>query len=282
MSSPTWRSDVAPDVFRPGLRGWILVAFRGAALGALVFGCFGILMLVRLVERPLFGSRRPWTPHIAVLVCRNAFRVLGIRLEVNGAPVNRPGVIVSNHSSWLDIFTLNAAGPLYFVAKAEVASWPGIGWLARGTGSVFVQRERRQAGNQKTTFEERLAAGHRILFFPEGTSSDGQRVLPFKSTLFAALFSNRLPELCVQPVTVVYHAPEGADPRYYGWWGDMDFGPHVVKTLGTRRQGKVEVTWHEPLLVTEFAGRKALAAEAEARVRSAHPLGSTEGADETG
>ncbi len=282
MSDPTWRSNIAPDVFRPGLLGWPLVALRGIVLGTLVFGCFGILLLVRLVERPFFGRQRPWTPQIVVFVCRNAFRILGIRMEVNGAPVNRPGVIVSNHSSWLDIFTLNAAGPLYFVAKAEVARWPAIGWLARGTGSVFVHRERREAGTQKTVFEERLADGHRILFFPEGTSSDGQRVLPFKSTLFAALFSDRLPELWVQPATVVYHAPEGTDPRYYGWWGSMDFGPHVVKTLGTRRQGKVEVTWHEPLLVTDFAGRKSLAAEAEARVRSAHPKGSAEGADESG
>ncbi|MYA86933.1 MAG: 1-acyl-sn-glycerol-3-phosphate acyltransferase [Boseongicola sp. SB0662_bin_57] len=282
MSDPTWRSDVAPDTFRPGFLGWPLVALRGTVLGTLVFGCFGILLLVRLVERPLFGRQRPWTPQIVVFVCRNAFRVLGIRLEINGAPVNRPGVIVSNHSSWLDIFTLNAAGPLYFVAKSEVARWPGIGWLARGTGTVFVQRERREAGNQKTVFEERLADGHRILFFPEGTSSDGQRVLPFKSTLFAALFSDRLPALWVQPVTVVYHAPEGADSRYYGWWGSMEFGPHVVKTLGTRRQGKVEVTWHEPLLVTDFAGRKALAAEAEARVRSVHPRGSAECVDESG
>ena len=282
MNSPTWRSDAAPEASMPGLLGCILVAFRGAALGALVFGCFGILLLVRLVERPLFGSPRPWTPQIVVFVCRNAFRVLGMRLEINGSPVNRPGVIVSNHSSWLDIFTLNATGPLYFVSKAEVASWPGIGWLARGTGTVFVQRDRREAGNQKSTFEERLAAGHRILFFPEGTSSDGRRVLPFKSTLFAALFSNRLPELWVQPVTVVYHAPEGADPRYYGWWGDMEFGSHVVKTLGTRRQGKVAVTWHEPLRVTDFAERKALAAEAEMRVRSVHPQGSAEGADESG
>ncbi|MYF89849.1 MAG: 1-acyl-sn-glycerol-3-phosphate acyltransferase, partial [Boseongicola sp. SB0676_bin_33] len=274
MSDPTWRSDVEPEVHRPGFLGWLLVAFRGTVLGTLVFGCFGILLLVRLVERPLFGRQRPWTPQIVVFVCRNAFRVLGIRLEINGAPVNRPGVIVSNHSSWLDIFTLNAAGPLYFVAKSEVARWPGIGWLARGTGTVFVQRERREAGNQKTVFEERLADGHRILFFPEGTSSDGRRVLPFKSTLFAALFSDRLPELWVQPVTVVYCAPEGKDPRYYGWWGSMEFGPHVVQTLGTRRQGQVEVTWHEPLLVADFAGRKTLAAEAEARVRSTHPQGS--------
>ncbi len=282
MSDPTWRSDAAPDVFRPSLLGWLLVVCRGAVLSALVFGCFGILMLARLVERPLFGPHRPWTPQIVVFVCRNAFRVLGMRLEISGVPVNRPGVIVSNHSSWLDVFTLNAAGPLYFVAKSEVARWPGIGWLARGTGTVFVHRERREAGNQKTVFEERLAAGHRILFFPEGTSSDGRRVLPFKSTLFAALFSNRLPELWVQPVTVVYHAPEGADPRYYGWWGSMEFGSHLVKTLGTRRQGKVEVTWHGPLRVADFAERKLLAAEAEVRVRSAHPQGSAEGADESG
>ncbi len=282
MSDPAWRAGAAPDVSGPGLAGWLLAVLRGAALGALVFGFFGVLLLARLFERPLFGSHRPWTPRIVVFVCRSAFHVLGMRLEVSGAPADLPGVIVSNHSSWLDIFTLNAAGPLYFVSKSEVAGWPGIGWLARGTGTVFVQRKPREAGKQKMVFEERLAAGHRMLFFPEGTSSDGRRVLPFKSTLFAALFSDRLPDLWVQPVTVVYHAPACADPRHYGWWGDMAFGAHVVKTLGTCPQGKVEVTWHEPLRVGDFAGRKALAAEAEARVRAAHPQGSAEGADELG
>jgi lyso-ornithine lipid O-acyltransferase len=78
--------------------------------------------------------------------------------------------------------------------------------------------------------------------------------------------------LCVQPVTVIYHAPPGHDPRHYGWWGDMDFAPHLVLTLAARRQGRVEVVFHPALQVASFADRKALAAACEAAVRSAHPF----------
>jgi lyso-ornithine lipid O-acyltransferase len=93
------------------------------------------------------------------------------------------GALVANHASWLDIFTLNACDRIYFVSKSEVAGWPGIGWLARATGTVFINRQGREAQMQKLLFEARLRAGHRLLFFPEGTSTDGQRVLDFKSTL---------------------------------------------------------------------------------------------------
>ena len=184
--------------------------------------------------------------------------------------MDHAGTIVANHSSWLDIFALNAAGPLYFVSKAEVAAWPGIGWLARATGTVFVRRERREARAQTGVFERRLAAGHRLLFFPEGTSSDGQQVLPFKPTLFAALFAGELSDLWVQPVSVVYRPPNGADIRTYAWWGDMDFGPHLLAMLARRQHGQVVVIWHEPLEVGQFSGRKAIALAAETTVRSGH------------
>ena len=167
-------------------------------------------------------------------------------------------------------FALNAAAPLYFVSKSEVAAWPGIGWLARATGTVFVRRERREAWAQKHIFEDRIAAGHRLMFFPEGTSSDGLRVLKFKPTLFAGLFAEALVDLWMQPVSVTYRAPIGSEPRFYGWWGDMDFGPHLLKVLATRRQGRVEVTWHPPMRVADFEDRKALSAAAETAVRGGH------------
>lgn len=211
-----------------------------------------------------------------------AFRILGLPVEHQGAPMTEPGIIVANHSTWLDIFALNAGGPLYFVSKAEVARWPGIGWLARATGTVFVNRERREARAQTSVFEARLAAGHRLLLFPEGTSSDGQRVLPFKPTLFAAVFSPVLPGLSVQPVSVVYDAPPDREARHYGWWGDMDFGPHLLQILATRPQGKIEVIWHPPLAVADYPDRKALAATSEALVRGAHPKGSADPVDQAG
>ena len=182
------------------------------------------------------------------------------------------GAVVANHASWLDIFTLNAVQRIYFVAKAEVAGWAGIGWLARATGTVFINRRGREAKAHKALFEARLRAGHKLLFFPEGTSTDGLRVLPFKSTLFEAFFTHGLEHVMhIQPVSVVYRAPPAAEPRFYGWWGEMAFAPHLLKVLAARRQGTVEVVFHEPVSVDAFPGRKALAAHCEAQVRSALP-----------
>ncbi len=265
----TWYSDHAPAPEPLGPADWLRVILRAIPLIILVFGGLILLLLVRLFERPLCGLRRPVTPHITQVVCRAAFVVLGIRYTTTGAPMAGPGAVVANHSSWLDIFALNARKRIYFVSKSEVAGWPGIGWLARATGTVFIKRDRREAASQITVFRDRLAAGHKLLFFPEGTSTDGQQVLPFKPTLFAAFFDDALREtLQIQPVTVNYTAPPGADPRFYGWWGDMDFGPHLLGTLAARRQGSVSVTYHDPVKVTDFKDRKALAKATETTVRN--------------
>lgn len=266
--SPTWDSDSAPEPVVIGPAGWLRVALRGLMLGTLVFGGLAILLLVRLIERPLCGMQRPVTPHITQFVCRNAFRVLGMGFATRGALMREPGAVVANHASWLDIFALNARKRVYFVSKSEVADWPGIGWLARATGTVFIERNPARAREQTETFRARLMAGHKLLFFPEGTSTDGLRVLPFKTTLFAAFFTPDLKnETWIQPVSVIYHAPAGEAARYYGWWGDMDFGSHLLKTLAARRQGSVELVYHAALRVAEFPDRKTLAARCERDVR---------------
>lgn len=270
--APDWR-DVPIRAPRRGVSGWLLVIGRGLVLGLLTYGCLVLLLLVRLVERPLCGQARPVTPFITQFVCRAAFVILGLPLTVRGTPMRQKGAVVANHSSWLDIFALNAVQRVYFVAKSEVAGWPGIGWLARATGTVFIARKGSEAKRQQALFEERLRMGHKLMFFPEGTSTDALRVLPFKSTLFAAFYSHGLDRvLHVQPVTVVYHAPAGEDPRFYGWWGDMDFAPHLLITLAARRQGRVEVIFHPEVPVDAFPDRKQLAAHCERVIRTSHPL----------
>jgi 1-acyl-sn-glycerol-3-phosphate acyltransferase len=252
---------------------WVRVAWRGAVLGLVTYGCLVLLLLVRLIEWPLFGQARPLTPHITQFVCRFAFFVLRLPLVIRGQPMAQKGAIVANHSSWLDIFALNAAQRIYFVAKSEVAGWPGIGWLARATGTVFITRRGSEAKKQQHVFETRLRAGHRLMFFPEGTSTDAMRVLAFKSTLFQAFYSQGLgQDVYIQPVSVVYHAPPGQDPRFYGWWGDMEFAPHLLLTLATGQQGKVEVIFHPEVRVDAFSDRKALAAHCERIVRAGHPF----------
>ena len=273
MNDALWNSEDAPDPVEMGLAGWVLVILRGVPLAILVFGGLFILLTLRLIERPLYGVHRPITPFISQFVCRNAFRILGMRFRSSAELMQHRGAVVANHTSWLDIFALNARKRVYFVSKAEVAKWPGIGWLARATGTVFIERDRKKAREQTRIFESRLKAGHKLLFFPEGTSTDGLRVLPFKTTLFAAFFAEELRDfMYVQPVSVIYHAPNGEPERFYGWWGDMDFAPHLLKTLGARKQGAVELIYHAPAKVSDFENRKALAAHCEEAVRHAHAL----------
>ncbi len=267
-----WDMPPEPAPQPIGFLGWALALARGIPLAILVFGGLLILLLVRLIERPIFGLHRPVTPHITQFVCRNAFRIMGFRFETQGDVMRQRGAVVANHCSWLDIFTLNARKRIYFVSKAEVANWPGIGWLARATGTVFIRRDRKEAKAQQEVFESRLLAGHKLLFFPEGTSTDGLVVLPFKSTLFQAFFTDHLRhEMHIQPATVIYSPRKGEDPRFYGWWGEMDFGSHLLKVLANPRQGRVKVVYHPPVRVDDFPNRKSLAAYAEKTVRSAMP-----------
>ncbi|WP_297772121.1 lysophospholipid acyltransferase family protein [uncultured Roseovarius sp.] len=268
----TWRSEADPPEFHISPCGWLRIALRGSAIFALILIGAVASLVLRLVEQPLYGLNRPWTPYVTQAVCRAFFRILGLRREVIGTPMTSAGAVVSNHVSWLDIFALNACKRVYFVSKSEVAGWPGIGALARLTGTVFIARDPKQARTQTDVFEARLLAGHKLLFFPEGSSTDGMRVLSFKSTLFQAFFSEHLKhDIQVQPVSVVYVAPPDQDPRFYGWWGDMDFGSHLLRVLAVRRQGRVRIVYHSPAKVEEFGNRKTLAAWAESRVRTGMP-----------
>ncbi len=267
--SVAWQSEEAPVEVPIGAAGWFRATTRGAALATITFGCLAVLLLVRLVEKPVFGQRRPLTPYITQFVCRSAFVILGLRRHVHGRPMRRGGAVVANHGSWLDIFTLNAGQRVYFVSKSDVRDWLGIGWLARATGTVFIDRKAREARVHRDLIAGRISAGHKLLFFPEGTSTDGRRVLPFRSTLFDAFFAAGTGDLTIQPVTVVYTAPLGQDGRFYAWWGDMKFGSHLLKVLAIRRQGSVDVTYHAPLRVGDFSDRKALARTAQTIVAGA-------------
>ena len=267
MSVP-WDGAPQPGPTRLGPRQALRIVRRGAPMAFVVSGGLALLLLARLVERPLCGLHRPVTPWITQGVCVAALRLLGLRREAQGAAMAGRGAIVANHVSWLDIFALNASRRVYFVSKSEVASWPGIGWLARATGTLFIRRNPREAARHRASMERRLRAGHRLLFFPEGTSTDGRRVLPFKTTLFAAVYAPDLPGMRVQPVTLRYVAPAGARPDVYGWWGGRGFAESLVALLAMPRHGRVEVIHHPPLDVAEHPDRKALARAAEALVRA--------------
>jgi 1-acyl-sn-glycerol-3-phosphate acyltransferase len=148
-----------------------------------------------------------------------------------------------------------------------------IGFVARAVGTVFIRRRMLDANSQVAVILQRISQGDRLLFFPEGTSTDGRRVLPFKSTLFAAFFDDDLKDrLWVQPVTLSYRAPAGSDPRFYAWWGDTGFGEHLVAIMARAETGSVQATFHKPLRVSDFKDRKVLAKQTEQTVRGALKL----------
>lgn len=265
-----WESDEPAPAIRIGTIGWFRALCRGGAVAAVTFGGLAVLLLLRLPEMAFHGRHRPWTPWITQAVCRMDLALLGIAVRVQGQPLNHGGVVVANHASWLDIFALNAVQRVCFVAKSEVRGWAGIGWLARATGTVFIRRDRREASRQQGLIRDRLAEGHQLLFFPEGTSTDGLRVLPFKTTLFDAFAGTDL--IRVQAVSVAWTAPPDADARFYGWWGDMELGTHLLAVLAAGRQGHVTLVYHPPVRAADHPDRKTLARLLERQVRDGQPL----------
>lgn len=262
--SRTWTSPHPPPAPRPEAGARLLGVLRAAAIAVLVLLGLFILLPIRAIEH-LTGGGRTASAYVPMLTCRLALVVLGLRVTRRGHPSLTRGAIVANHASWLDILVLNAQAPLVFVAKSEVSAWPGIGWLARRTGTVFVAREAREAQQQAAHVAARIAAGDLIAFFPEGTSSDGQQVLPFNPTLFEALITAGTP---VQPVSLRYTAPPGQEARFFGWWGDMEFAAHAGCVLALASGGRVDVAWQAPIDAASGNNRKALARQAEDLVRA--------------
>ncbi len=193
-------------------------------------------------------------------------RLVGIDVVVHGRLSDAsPVLVVSNHSSYLDITVLGSLIRGSFVAKSEVAGWPMFGFLAKLQQTVFIERKSRStAARQRDDMKARLEAGDTLILFPEGTSSDGNRTLPFKTALFAVA-GTRIGDrpLTVQPVSITATQLDGlpmglAFRPFYAWYGDMDLAPHLWQAFCAGRM-TVEVEFHEPVTLDAFSSRKALA-----------------------
>ena len=235
------------------------------------------LVLVGLQMLALrFGWRLShWIP---VVFHRLACRLLRVRVAVRGEPVTGQAVlVVSNHTTWLDIVVLSTLQPMSFIAKSEVAGWPLFGTLARLQRTVFIDRSRRKgAAEANSEIAERLAGGDAIVLFAEGTTSDGGRVLPFRSSLLGAARdaiarAGHDGHVLVQPVTVAYPA-RGGLPVGYGdrpgiaWYGDMDLIPHLVGIIAGPPLDAVCV-WGTPVPFDAGSDRKAVTRAVETEVR---------------
>ncbi|GIX12170.1 MAG: hypothetical protein KatS3mg118_0129 [Paracoccaceae bacterium] len=271
-------NEADPPVLPPAPPGRRLLAVL--RLAAIALGT-PLLLAAFLIAQALNRAGLPrWQDGVQSLWARMCLSLCGLSLRVEGTRMPHGGALVANHVSWIDIFTILAAGRVTFLAKAEVRGWPGIGPLAAVTGTMFIERRAAAARRQQEEMRARIARGELLCFFPEGTSTDGMRVLPFKSTLFAAFMSEELrAAVWVQPVTLVYDPPVGLPAAIYGWWGEMPFGRHVWDVTTRSRGGRATVIYHPPLRAADFADRKALAAacgrlvaEGMAAHRARHPL----------
>ncbi|MFA5948849.1 MAG: lysophospholipid acyltransferase family protein [Hyphomicrobium sp.] len=249
--------------------------FRAASILTGFFALTVPLMPVQAIllrVSPRAASRFPHWYH------RQVCRLLGVRLLIEGeVALERPVLLISNHVSWLDIPVLSAVAPLSFVAKKEVSRWPFVSSLARLQRTVFVDRERRVAvGDTTNEIMTRLQMNETVVLFAEGTSSDGNRVLPFKTSLFAAAkpsgkAAKPVPGVVVQTLSLVYTKLHGvplgrAGRPLVGWYGDMEMQSHAWRLL---KAGPLDVRIRigQPIPLDSFADRKDLAKKSEGEVR---------------
>ena len=234
-----------------------------AALKLTVIATMTVLLLpvqlVALVFRSRLASRLPkayfrWT-------CT----ILGITVKTDGLQTEeRPMLFVCNHASYLDIVVLGSQIEGSFVSKADVRDWPVVGVLARLCRTVFIDRRRHKTHEHRDGILGRLESGDRLILFPEGTSNDGNRTLPFKSALFSvAEYRPSGKPLKVQPVSVAYTrldgVPIGRGLRpLFAWYADMALAAHFwrVASFGAI---EVRIAFHQPTTIDAFADRKALA-----------------------
>jgi len=258
----TWQEIPDPVRDPPSLVGWALLGLRGIAFGLITLVMFLVFLLVRLLPNKWLANKMvgAWN-HIAVWFC-------GIKVRRIGIPMKTPGARVSNHASWMDPLILRVGAPMQFVSKSEVASWPGIGILARTSGVVFIERRRSRAASHRNVLLERLNKGEKLCFFPEGTSSDGRRVLPFKSTLFAAFMGDDMRDVTwIQPMSLIYLPRADLPDNFFGWWGGMGFADHIIQVLSKSWSCEALVIFHDPVRAADFPDRKALARHCEAETR---------------
>ncbi|MFI4948788.1 MAG: lysophospholipid acyltransferase family protein [Alphaproteobacteria bacterium] len=215
--------------------------------------------------------RRPWTASFPCFYHRVCCRILGLRVRrIGRATQSRPVLFAANHISYLDITVFGSLIPGSFIAKREIARWPLFGWLARLQRSVFIDRQVRSTAQQRDSIAGRLAARDALILFPEGTSGDGNRLLPFKSALFSVADHAATGAVTVQPVSIAYTRLDGMPigrvlRPLFAWYGTMTLAPHLWTLLGL---GTVEIVveFHPPTTLAACGSRKALARYCQERV----------------
>lgn len=217
-----------------------------------------------LITRPGAGKQR-----FAQLYWGGVRRILGLKVTIIGdITEHRPVIFIANHCSWIDIVALGSVLPGCFVSKAAVAEWPFIKWIAILGRTIFVSRNRATVRTEQNQLSQRLVNGDNIILFPEGTTSDGSRILPFSSTFLAIAQDASKP--WVQLITLVYDELEGLpvqrwDRPNISWYGDMDLASHVNR-IGRRSSLHATLIVDQAIAPDSFPGRKQLSLALETRL----------------
>lgn len=202
-------------------------------------------------------------------------KITGLKVTVHGGPVDAPGTLyIANHVSYLDIIVLGQLLDARFVAKSDVANWPLFGLLARLAGTLFVTRDRRKSVHDSQQIQAAVSAGDQLIMFPEGTSSNGRAVLPFKSALFSGVDPACVPtNIRLQPISIAYtnyadgRPLKGALTDLYAWYGDMTLFGHLMTVFGLKG-ASVDVRLLPSIHPSAFTDRKRLASASEHAVRT--------------
>jgi lyso-ornithine lipid O-acyltransferase len=236
---------------------------RGLIKSVLTLTWTAFLLPVQFLALKFSDPVAGWIPRI---YHQGAARILGLHVSIQGQPLSEPQVLyVANHVSWLDIVALGSVLEAGFIAKSEVASWPGFGLLARLQQSIFIDRRRSQIRIGTDMVSKHLATGKRLILFAEGTSNDGVRILPFQSSFFAVagqgLPSENVP---VQPISITYTRRAGlplvrSDLPAIAWYGDMFLLPHLWRLFCDGGQIEVILHFHPQVDHQKYHSRKALA-----------------------
>ncbi len=240
-----------------------MISYGRAALRISAFVIVTVLTVAVYLPLVTLG----WRGHsrLARLYWRILRKALGFRVVVRGTPVAKgPALFVANHAGYFDILVLGSLLPACFVAKSEVAEWPGFGFLAKMARTAFVDRSRGASLRECGQLRTRLDRGEQMILFPEGTSNDGNRVLAFKSALLAVAETplSGGTAVPVQPVSVAYTGLDGLPMQrafrpFLAWYGDMTLLDHMVRALGLGIV-TVEVVFHPAVRQADFRDRKAL------------------------
>lgn len=208
-----------------------------------------------------------------------ACRIFGIRTLIKGSPCKDDNILyVSNHLSYLDIPVIGRILTCYFVAKKEVSGWPGFGFLAKTQKTLFIERSAAGLKEAGEKIEKHVKKGENLVVFPEGTSTDGQDVLPFKSSLFNFTMISDSP-IHIQPFTIRLRSVNGQPVEsqelrdLYAWHGDMELLPHLW-AFACSKGAEVELTFHPLTDVKKYSDRKSLSKAAYQMV--AAQLGNSE------